>query len=108
MLVEMINWEAYNETLRMIFIMFASAFVVSCILGLLCNWATSEVEKEHARKREELQNSIMPNWSLENAMKINRETCNYVCDDVRLSKGMYRTSEEAENYVEESLKRPLP
>ena len=108
MLVQIINLEACRETLLIIFKMFISAVVVSSVLALLCNWANAKLEKEHARRREEIQNSLMPNWSLKNAMKINRETCNYVHGDVRLSKGMYRTPEETEKYIEESLIRPLP
>ena len=50
----------------------------------------------------------MPNWSLENAMKVNRETCNYTPGDVRLGMGLYRAPEESEKYIEDSLKKPLP
>ena len=107
MLVLTINWEAATETYRMIFITIAFTIVISAILSILCNWATSEVEKERARKRKEIQKSIMPNWSLENAMKINRETCNYNPENVRLIKGLYHTQEEADEYIEESLIRPL-
>ena len=49
----------------------------------------------------------MPNWSLENAMKINRETCNYDPENMRLIKGLYSTPEEAEKHIEESLIKPL-
>lgn len=107
MLVQTINWEALTETYRMIFITIVAAIVISAILSILCNWATSEVEKERARKREEIQKSIMPNWSLENAMKINRETCNYDPENMRLIKGLYSTPEEAEKHIEESLIKPL-
>jgi hypothetical protein len=50
----------------------------------------------------------MPNWSLENAKKVNRETSYYDPDNIRLIKGLYRTPEEADKYIEESLERPLP
>lgn len=99
MLVQTINWEALSETYRMIFITIVAAIVISAILSILCNWATSEVEKECERKREENQKSIMPNWSLENAMKINRETCNYDPENMQLIKGLYSTPEEAENIL---------
>lgn len=104
----MINWEAYFEALRIPLIMIACVIVGTVILCLFLNWATSEEEKEHARKREEIKKSLMPNWSLRNAMIINRETCNYTPGDVRLGMGLYRTPEESEKYIEESLKRPLP
>lgn len=32
----------------------------------------------------------------------------YVRGNVRLSMGLYRTPEEADRYIEEALKRPLP
>ena len=32
----------------------------------------------------------------------------YVRGNARLSMGLYRTPEEADRYIEESLKRPLP
>ena len=99
MLVQTINLEALSETYRMIFITIVAAIVISAILSILCNWATSKVEKEHLRKREEIQKSIMPNWSLENAMKINRETCNYDPENMQLIKGLYSTPEEAENIL---------
>lgn len=107
MLVQTINWEALTETYRMILITIAATIVISAILSILCNWATSEVEKERTRKREEIQKSIMPNWSLENAMKINRETCNYDPENMQLIKGLYSTPEEADEYIEKSIEKPL-
>ena len=41
-------------------------------------------------------------------MRRNQEAYRYVRGNVRLSKGLYRTPEEADKYIEESLKRPLP
>ena len=91
-----------------IFIMIGATILVAAAVSLLCNWATSIEDKEHARKREEIAKSIMPNWSLENAKKINRETSYYDPDNIRLIKGLYRTPEEADKYIKESLERPLP
>lgn len=91
-----------------IFIILGATIFIAVVISLLCNWATTEEDKEHSRKRKEIEESIMPNWSLENAKKVNRETCYYDPDNIRLIKGLYRTPEEADKYIEESLKKPLP
>ena len=91
-----------------IFIILGATILVAAAVSLLCNWATAKEDKEHTRKREEIEKSIMPNWSLENAKKVNRETSIYNPDNIRLIKGLYRTPEEADKYIEESLKRPSP
>ena len=107
-----INILVFNEeifvTFKILFILFACAFGFVVIISLLANYGLYLEKKEKEMRIEEIKNNIMPNWSLENAMKINRETCNYIRGDMRLSKGIYRTPEEADEYIEESLKRPLP
>ncbi len=90
------------------FIMIGATILIAVVISLLCNWATAEEDKEHARKRKEIEESILPNWSLENAKKVNRETAYYDPDNIRLIKGLYRTPEEADKYIEESLEKTLP
>ena len=102
------NWEACFEALRIPLILLGCVIVGMVILCLFLNWSTSEEDKEHARKRKEIEKSLIPNWSLRNAMIINRETGNYTPCDVRLGMVLYRTPEESDKYIEDSLKRPLP
>ena len=70
--------------------MIQCTIVTTVILCLFISWTTSQ-KKKHALKKE-----------------VNQAPCNYVRGDIRLSKGMYRTPEEADKYIEASLKRPLP
>ena len=104
----MIDWEAYFEALKIPFVLLACTIVFTALFCIFLNWGTAQKEKEHIHKKEEIKQSLMPNWSLRNAMIINRETCNYTSGDVRLGMGLYRTPEESDKYIEDSLKQSLP
>lgn len=92
--------------MRLVLTLIAATVVLTTIL---CLWLNSgNKDNKNIEKQKENKKSIMPNWSLENAMKVNRETCNCTSGDVRLGMGLYRTPEESDKYIEESLKRPLP
>lgn len=70
--------------------------IVSVVFCLWLNRATEQEEKEHEKKQQEIIKTLMPNWSLRNAMIINRETC--VCpDNIRFTNGiMYRKPDETD------------
>lgn len=72
----------------------AGAVIASVIFCLWLNSANEPKEKEHEKKNQEISKTLMSNWSLRNAMIINRETC--VCpDNIRFTNGiMHRISDE--------------
>ncbi|WP_299235799.1 hypothetical protein [uncultured Bacteroides sp.] len=72
----------------------AGTAIVAVIFCLWLNWATEQEEQEHEKKQQEIIKTLMPNWSLRNAMIINRETC--VCpENIKFINGiMHRTPDE--------------
>lgn len=72
----------------------AGTVIVAVIFCLWLNWATEQEEKEHKKKQQEIIKTLMPNWSLRNAMIINRETC--ICpENIRFTNGiMHRIPDE--------------
>lgn len=55
--------------------------ILEVILGttifcILINWGASLVDKERKAEREKISSGLLKDWSLENAMKVNRETIN--------------------------------
>lgn len=73
----------------------AGTVIAAVIFCLWLNCANKEEEKEH-EKNQEINKTLMSNWSLRNAMIINRETC--VCpDNIRFTNGiMHRIPDETD------------
>lgn len=72
----------------------AGTVIAAVILCLWLNWETEQEEKEHEKDNKRLSKPLMPNWSLRNAMIINRETC--VCpENIKFINGiMHRIPDE--------------
>ena len=87
----MINFDNPFYALNVALILFACAFIFAVIVCIYMNRQNASMEKENRN------NKI-----------VGREACKFTSGDMRLGMGLYRTPEESNHYIKESLKRPLP
>ena len=78
--------------MKLVLSLIAGTVVVAVTFCLWLNCANKDEEKKH----QEISKTLMSNWSLRNAMIINRETC--VCpDNIRFTNGiMHRIPDETD------------
>ena len=86
----MFNWIEILHPLQIACYMMLLTVFVTAGISIFLNYATTVEEKEKQTKQEKIKNNLLPNWSLDVAMRVNRETC---CDGM----GGF-TSAEKETY----------